>query len=86
MHPRLCVSAVSSYGWTLDQDLTFWEDAGIDRVGLSLRKVDDAGFDRAVARVRDAGLTEKSGTTVTEADTATHGPPVLAWFRTPTKR
>ena len=57
MHPRLCVSAVSSYGWTLDQDLTFWEDAGIDRVGLSLRKVDDAGFDRAVARVRDAGLT-----------------------------
>jgi len=56
MHPRLSVSAVSSWQWTLDEDLGFWADAGIDHVGLSFRKLEEAGLDRAVARVRDAGL------------------------------
>lgn len=56
MHPRLSVSAVSSWQWPLDEDLTFWSDAGIDHVGLSFRKLEEAGVDTAVARVRDAGL------------------------------
>jgi sugar phosphate isomerase/epimerase len=50
------VSAVSSWAWSLDEDLTFWADAGIDRVGLSFRKLEEAGLDAAVARVRGAGL------------------------------
>jgi sugar phosphate isomerase/epimerase len=53
---RLSVSAVSSWGWSLDEDLAFWANAGIDHVGLSLRKLEEAGLDAAVARVRDAGL------------------------------
>jgi len=56
VHPRLSVSAVSSWEWSLDEDLAFWSDAGIDHVGLSFRKLEEAGLDSAVARVRDAGL------------------------------
>jgi sugar phosphate isomerase/epimerase len=56
MHPRLSVSAVSSWQWTLDEDLAYWSETGIDHVGLSFRKLEAAGLDRAVARVRDAGL------------------------------
>jgi sugar phosphate isomerase/epimerase len=56
MHPRLSVSAVSSWQWSLDEDLAFWSEAGIGHVGLSLRKLEEAGLDDAVARVRDAGL------------------------------
>jgi sugar phosphate isomerase/epimerase len=56
VHPRLSVSSVSSWRWSLDEDLAFWTDAGIERVGLSFRKLEDAGLDAAVARVRGAGL------------------------------
>lgn len=56
MNARLSVSAVSSWQWTLDDDLRFWSEAGIDHVGLSLRKLEEAGIDAAVARIRDAGL------------------------------
>jgi sugar phosphate isomerase/epimerase len=47
---------VSSWKWTLDEDLHFWAAAGIDHVGLSFRKLEAAGLEDAVARVRDAGL------------------------------
>jgi sugar phosphate isomerase/epimerase len=56
MHPRLSVSAVSSWQWSFDEDLAFWATAGIDHVGLSFRKLEAAGIDRAVEQVRDAGL------------------------------
>ena len=56
MHPRLSVSAVSSWRWTLDEDLAFWQESGIDHVGLSFRKLEEAGFDRAVERIAAAGV------------------------------
>ncbi len=56
MDPRLSVSAVSSWQWSLDADLAFWAGAGIDHVGLSFRKLEEAGIDDAVTRIRDAGL------------------------------
>jgi sugar phosphate isomerase/epimerase len=56
MHPRLSVSAVSSYRWSLEEDLSFWAGAGIDRVGLSFRKLEQAGLAAARARVEAAGL------------------------------
>jgi sugar phosphate isomerase/epimerase len=40
----------------LEEDLEFWASAGIGRVELSLRKVEAAGTERAVALVRGAGL------------------------------
>lgn len=56
MHPQLSVSAVSSHGWTFDEDLAFWVATGIDHVGLSLRKLEAAGLDGATARIAAAGL------------------------------
>jgi sugar phosphate isomerase/epimerase len=56
VHPRLSISAVSSWRWSLDDDLRFWARAGIDHVGLSLRKLEEAGLPGAAHRVRDAGL------------------------------
>jgi sugar phosphate isomerase/epimerase len=52
----LSVSAVSSWQWSLDEDLRFWDEAGIDHVGLSFRKLEEASVDDAVRRIEDAGL------------------------------
>lgn len=54
--PRLSVSAVSSWRWGLDEDLALWDRLGVRHVGLSLRKLEEAGSERAVARLRDAGV------------------------------
>jgi sugar phosphate isomerase/epimerase len=56
MHPSLSVSAVSSWRWSFDDDLRFWSASGIDHVGLSFRKVEEAGFERAVAALDAAGV------------------------------
>ena len=56
MHPRLSVSAVSSWRWSLEEDLACWAELGIDHVGLSFRKLDEAGLDAATARIHAAGL------------------------------
>ena len=56
MHDRLSVSAVSSWTWSLDDDLRFWAANGIDHVGLSFRKLEEAGIDTAIRRIADAGL------------------------------
>lgn len=50
------MSAVSSWRWTLDEDLAFWAEAGIDHVGLSFRKLYEAGLDASVRRVLDQGV------------------------------
>jgi sugar phosphate isomerase/epimerase len=47
---------VSSRGWTLDEDLRFWNEAAIDHVGLSFRKLEEAGLETAATRISDAGL------------------------------
>ena len=54
MHERLSVSAVSSWSSTLEEDLLFWSEAGIDHVGLSFRKLEEHGVDDAIRRVSDA--------------------------------
>ena len=56
MHPRVSLSAISTFGWTLDQDLAFYEEAGITAIGASLAKLEAAGLDAGAARLRDAGL------------------------------
>ncbi len=56
MHPRVSLSAISTFGWTLDQDLAFYEEAGIGAIGASLAKLEAAGLDEGARRLRDAGL------------------------------
>jgi sugar phosphate isomerase/epimerase len=56
IHPRLSVSAISSYALTFEQDLELWAELGIRSVGLYLPKLDAAGLDHAVEQVRAAEL------------------------------
>jgi sugar phosphate isomerase/epimerase len=56
VHPRLSVSAVSSWRWSFDEDLRWWTEVGIDHVGLSFRKLEGEGLDRATTRIDEAGL------------------------------
>ena len=56
MHPRVSLSAISTFQWTLDDDLAFYERAGITSIGASLAKLEAAGIDDGARRVRDAGV------------------------------
>jgi sugar phosphate isomerase/epimerase len=50
------VSAISTFHWTLQQDLAFYAAHGIEDVGVSLAKLDRHGWDRGIERVVAAGL------------------------------
>jgi len=54
MHPRACVSAISTFRLPLSGDLAFWADHAIDRVGVSVAKLEAHGWDDGIARVVDA--------------------------------
>src|SRR3954447_6361917 len=54
MHPRVCVSAISTYRSTLAEDLQFWRRHGIDRDGVSVAKLEAFGWDAGVALVGEA--------------------------------
>jgi sugar phosphate isomerase/epimerase len=56
MHPRVSLSAISSFQWTLDEDLAFYERAGITAIGASLAKLEAAGLNAAARRLVDAGV------------------------------
>ncbi len=56
MHPRVSLSAISTFSWSLDEDLAFYEDAGITAIGASLAKLEAAGVEAGARRLRDAGL------------------------------
>jgi sugar phosphate isomerase/epimerase len=56
MHPRVSLSAISTFRWSLDEDLAFYETAGITAIGASLAKLEAAGLEAGAARLRDAGL------------------------------
>ena len=56
MHPRVSLSAISTFSWSLDEDLAFYETAGITAVGASLAKLEAAGIEAGARRLRDAGL------------------------------
>ena len=56
MHSRVSLSAISSFAWTLDEDLSFYERAGITAIGASLAKLEAAGLEAGARRLRDAGM------------------------------
>ena len=56
MHDRVSLSAISTFRWTLEEDLAFYERAGITAIGASLAKLEAAGLDEGARRIRDAGL------------------------------
>jgi sugar phosphate isomerase/epimerase len=56
VHPRVSLSAISTFEWALDEDLAFYADAGITNVGISVAKLERAGWESGTRRVADAGL------------------------------
>jgi sugar phosphate isomerase/epimerase len=56
VHPRVAVSAISSFRQTLDADIELWARHGIGRVGVSVAKLDAHGWDDGLALVRAAGV------------------------------
>lgn len=56
MHPRISLSAISSFDWSLDEDLAFWSNAGITNVGVSAAKLERTGWEVGARRVADAGV------------------------------
>jgi sugar phosphate isomerase/epimerase len=54
MHPRACVSAISTFQLALDEDLAFWERHGIGTVGVSVAKLERFGWAEGTKLVADA--------------------------------
>jgi sugar phosphate isomerase/epimerase len=54
MHPRACVSAISTFNLPLDEDLAFWDQHGITTVGVSVAKLERFGWDAGTDLVTGA--------------------------------
>ena len=54
--PRISLSAISTFRWSLAEDLAFYAAHGIGDVGISVVKLEQHGWADGAARVRDAGL------------------------------
>jgi sugar phosphate isomerase/epimerase len=54
MHPRVSVSAVSTFELSLDEDLAFWARHHIDAVGVSVAKLERFGWVDGTRLVADA--------------------------------
>ncbi len=56
MHPRICVSGVSTWNWTIAEELALCQTAGIHTIGASLRKMEAEGVAESVRRFADSGV------------------------------
>jgi sugar phosphate isomerase/epimerase len=56
VHPKVGLNSLSSVSWTLAQDLALYDRLGVQRVGLFVDKLEAAGTDSAIDRVRASGL------------------------------
>jgi len=54
MHPRACVSAISTFRLPLPDDLAFWRAHGITNVGVSVAKLEAHGWEHGTELVLDA--------------------------------
>jgi sugar phosphate isomerase/epimerase len=54
VHPRVCVSGISSWNQSIADDLALYRDLGVHTIGLALRKIES---DDDLALVRASGLT-----------------------------
>jgi sugar phosphate isomerase/epimerase len=54
VHPRACVSAISTFKLSLPDDLAFWRAHGVTNVGVSVAKLEAFGWDHGTKLVADA--------------------------------
>jgi sugar phosphate isomerase/epimerase len=55
VHPRICVSGVCSWGWSLDEELALVRELGISSIGASLRKF-EPDDEAAIAAIERSGV------------------------------
>lgn len=55
LHPRLSISALSSFRWSFDQDIALWRELGVGWAGLIGAKL-GADIDGGLARLAEAGI------------------------------
>jgi sugar phosphate isomerase/epimerase len=55
MHPRICVNGISSWNWTLEQDIAFYRSAGIDVVNIPFFKF-STDIQAGVDAIKRSGL------------------------------
>ncbi|TWT75901.1 Xylose isomerase-like TIM barrel [Posidoniimonas polymericola] len=58
--PRLSCSQLSTFRWSLDEDLYHYHKAGFETIGLWRRKLVDFGIERGLELLQDSGLTVAS--------------------------
>jgi sugar phosphate isomerase/epimerase len=54
VHPRACVSAISTFRLSLPDDVAFWSAHGITNVGVSVAKLEAHGWDAGTELIVDA--------------------------------
>jgi sugar phosphate isomerase/epimerase len=54
VHPRCCLSAISTFRQSLAEDLEFWSRHGVTNVGVSVAKLERHGWSDGTARLTDA--------------------------------
>jgi sugar phosphate isomerase/epimerase len=62
-HPRLSVSEMCTYPLPFSEELQLWDELELQHVGLLANKVDDYGRAKAVAALRERGITAVTVTT-----------------------
>ena len=54
-HPRLSLSSVCTFAWSLEEDLRLWDQVGARRVGIALPTLEAVGMERAVSMLQAEG-------------------------------
>src|SRR5262245_54501882 len=55
-HPRVSLSMLSQWNWTVDEDLDYFDREGVEVIGVSLAKLQDGGgWEKFAPRIRDGG-------------------------------
>jgi hypothetical protein len=68
------MSQISSWGWTLDEDLAFYEQHRIDNAGIAFRKLEASGDPLDVSSRRVCGSPTCSHRGRSRSTSPTHGP------------
>jgi len=55
-HPRVCLSMLSQWNWTVEEDLAYFDREGVEVIGVSLAKMQDGGgWQKFAPRIVDGG-------------------------------
>ena len=55
MHPRICINGISSWNWTVDEDIAFYRKSGITNIAVGFPKL-EGGVQERVDAIKAAGL------------------------------